>query len=186
MKKASWKVLVQAHLKAFFVVIFCCLCWACCQWASGYMPVPGTLISTLSSTGSRAFRACSHPMKPQVGWEDRHWARGKKDSETTQFCMFWARLNVAHTLPLASSEASDVVSRCVWLLSHCHGCPSGGRSVFLVFSTALHGEEWMLPFSIYRVGNICATLPDTEDWCPLGLQEAGAMYVLLVHRVIAL
>lgn len=50
--------------------------------------------------------------------------------------MCWARLSVAQTLPLASSKVSDVVSRCAWLLSRCHRCPSGGRSRFLVLSSS--------------------------------------------------
>lgn len=187
MKEASWKVLVQTPLKAFFLCPRCFLFvlnllslgWlgTCQSQAAKYL---------LSSTKSRGFRAFSHLMKPQVGWEDKCWAGGKKDPKTSQFHVGWARLGVAQTLPLASSKVSDVVSRCVWLPSHYHGCPSGGRSGFLVFSSppCFMGKNGCRHLPL-RVGSSCAAFPDTEDGC-LGLQEARAMCVLLVHRLIAL
>lgn len=137
MKEASWKVLVQTYLKAFFlffvviVVLFVLSLLSLGRWVRA-----SSHISLLSCTERRGFRAFSHLMKPQVGWEGKCWAGCKTDPRTSQFHMCWARLSVAQTLPLASSKVSDMVSRYAWLPSRCHRCPSGGRSRFLVFSSS--------------------------------------------------
>lgn len=147
MKEGSWKVLVQTFksLVCLFVSVFC-LFWTCCHWRGDqHMLVPGSQISPLSSTRSRGPEPCSYHLKPQVDWEDKCWAGAKKDPKTSISCVLGQSVWHRH-LPLASSEVSDVVFRCVWLLSHCYRCPSRGRSRFLVF-TMFHQDEWMSLFS---------------------------------------
>lgn len=131
MKEASWKVLVQTYLKAFFLSsLLFCLCWACCRWAGGYVPAARSLRWAALRVGASEL---------SLTWWSRKWA------EKTN-----AGLGVRLIPELLSFICAGPDSvwhgLCLWLVQKfqtsslgvhgcCHRCPSGGRSGFLVFSS---------------------------------------------------